>query len=67
MLSHFEQHHVLTDLQHGFRKGRSCETQLLLTIHDIMQQYDNKHQVDIIILDFSKALTLYPMIGYWQR
>ena len=29
VLSHLEQHKILTDCQHGFRARRSCETQLL--------------------------------------
>ena len=28
VLGHLEQHKILTELQHGFRSGRSCETQL---------------------------------------
>ena len=33
----------------------SCESQLLLTIHDFSQFMNNRTQVDIGILDFSKA------------
>ena len=32
MLSHLENNNILTNLNHGFRKGYSCETQLLTTI-----------------------------------
>ena len=31
ILSHLEDHKILTDLQHGYRSGRSCETQLVTT------------------------------------
>ena len=31
-MSHLEEHGILTDLQHGFRTGRSCETQLTLRL-----------------------------------
>ena len=31
-----DEHNILTDLQHGFRAKRSTETQLLLTINDMM-------------------------------
>jgi hypothetical protein len=62
ILTHLQSHGLLTDLQHGFRSGHSCETQLLITLHDIMQMYDSKSkkQVDIIILDFSKAFDTVP-------
>ena len=35
IMSHFDQHNILCDNQHGFRKKRSCETQLIVTIQDI--------------------------------
>ena len=55
MLSHFEQNNVLTNLNHGFRSGYSCETQLAITIDDLTRNYDRNLQTDIAILDFSKA------------
>ena len=33
VIRHFDRNDVLSDNQHGFRKRRSCETQLLTTIH----------------------------------
>ena len=40
ILGHLEDHEILTDLQHGFRSGRSCETQLITTYHhDIASAY----------------------------
>ena len=35
ILAHLEDHKILTDLQHGFRSGRSCETQLVTTFQDL--------------------------------
>ena len=29
VMRHFEENSILTDSQHGFRRGRSCESQLL--------------------------------------
>ena len=53
---HLDKHNILTKFQHGFRRKHSCETQLLVTMNDIIEQYDKKKsQIDIIILDFSKA------------
>ena len=34
IVAHLDRHKILSEFQHGFRKQRSCETQLLLTIHD---------------------------------
>lgn len=32
--THLEKYNILTDCQHGFRQGRSCETQRLTTLED---------------------------------
>ena len=32
---------VLADCQHGFRSGRSCETQLVQFVHDIISNLDS--------------------------
>ena len=60
MLKHLEKHKVLTSLNHGFRSGYSCETQLAITIHDMLQSFDKGKQLDIAILDFSKAFDTVP-------
>ena len=45
----------LTEWQHGFIKGRSCMTQLILTHHHWAMALENGCQVDVAFLDFSKA------------
>jgi hypothetical protein len=54
-MSHLEEHNVITDKQHAFRKHHSCETQLCSVIHDWARNIDNNEQTDIFILDFEKA------------
>ena len=46
--------------QHGFRRKRSCETQLVTTIQKIAQNLTSKGQVDVILLDFAKAFDKVP-------
>jgi hypothetical protein len=60
IMSHMEKYNLLTDTQHGFRKKRSCETQLIITINDIANSIDNRKQTDVILLDFSKAFDKVP-------
>ena len=60
LLSHFENNCILTSLNHGFRAGYSCETQLLTTANDLLTSFDRNKQVDIAILDFSKAFDTVP-------
>ena len=35
IMKHLDTHQILTDQQHGFRKKRSCESQLILTVQDL--------------------------------
>ena len=58
--AHLDQQNILEDYQHGFRKGRSCETQLIITIEEIAKSLDNRSQVDLLMLDFSKAFDTVP-------
>ena len=60
MLTHLEQHKILTNLNHGFRSGYSTETQLLTTTDDLLKSYDKGKQIDMAILDFSKAFDTVP-------
>ena len=55
IMEHLNKHNILKDLQHGFRMKRSCETQLIVTIEQIQRQLDQGKQVDMLILDYSKA------------
>ncbi len=58
---HLDVNNVLFRFQHGFRKGHSCESQkLLLTVNDLASYHDRKVQVDIAVLDFSKAFYVVP-------
>ena len=60
IMEHLETHNILADFQHGFREKRSCETQLIITVEEISRYLDNKQQVDMLILDFSKAFDTVP-------
>ena len=42
-------------LQHGFREKRSCETQLIELVEELGRKLSHGHQVDLVLLDFSKA------------
>ncbi|MFZ2538830.1 MAG: reverse transcriptase family protein [Oscillospiraceae bacterium] len=57
---HLEQNSILTPRQHGFRPNHSCESQLILAIDDWASALDRREQVDIAILDFSKAFDTVP-------
>ena len=54
-MAHLDEHKLLSDRQHAFRKRHSCETQLITVINDWAKILDNGGQVDTFILDFEKA------------
>ena len=58
--NHLDEYGILYPGQHGFRKKLSCESQLLVTTHDFLCRLDSKEQVDVAILDFSKAFDVVP-------
>jgi len=57
---HVDKYNILTQYQYGFRQARSCETQLITTLHDMMYHWDVKVQLDVAVLDFSKAFDTVP-------
>ena len=59
-MKHLEQHKLLSDQQNGFRKRRSCESQLLLTVQDLASSLEVQEQIDCLLLDFSKAFDKVP-------
>ena len=59
-LRHLDANKILVDCQHGFRRKRSCETQLIVTTEDIAAILNRQSQADIAILDFAKAFDKVP-------
>ncbi len=57
---HCEDYKIVVDFQYGFRNKRSCETQLIVTLEDSTRSRDKGMNVDILILDFSKAFNTLP-------
>ena len=60
MMSHLEHNKLILDIQHGFRSGRSCLTNLMDFFHDMFSIYDKSRAVDILYLDFRKAFDKVP-------
>ena len=48
-------YYLHSDCQHGFRKHRSCVTQLLHVVEDLRDMLDNGDSFDIIYLGSKKA------------
>ena len=60
LMKRFDLHHIVNEAQHGFRKTRSCATQLLVTVHDIAKNVALGNQAEVILLDLCKAFNKVP-------
>ena len=55
LVEHMEANNFLSPHQHGFRKKRSCLTQLLDHVDTILKSLNSGKEVDVIYLDYAKA------------
>lgn len=55
LVNHLESNSLIGNFQHGFRKGRSCLTQLLDHYTEIFNNINSGNNVDVIYLDFARA------------
>jgi hypothetical protein len=54
-MSYADKYNILFPFQHGFRKFRSCKTQLIEFIDDMTRNLDDGKQTNFLIMDFSKG------------
>jgi len=55
IVHHLESKQLIANSQHGFRKGRSCLTNLLEFLDKVTGCIDTGDSVDVIFLDFTKS------------
>ena len=55
IVQYMEDHSLFNPTQHGFRKGRSCLSQLITHYENIISNLEAGKNVDVIYLDFAKA------------
>ena len=60
LVSHMMDNKLYSSCQHGFRKHRSCVTQLLEVMEHFTDFYDNGNSFDVIYFDFKKAFDSVP-------
>ena len=52
---HLEENRVIKETQHGFRRGRSCQTNMIKFFDRVMKWHDEGEAIDVVNVDFSKA------------
>ena len=55
IMANLDEHRILSDKHHAFRKWYSCETQLTTVVDNWAKLLDNQGQVDTFIFDFERA------------
>ena len=60
IVEHMTENNLYSKCQHGFRKNRSCVTQLIEVYDTLTELIDDGKNVDIIYLDFKKAFDSIP-------
>ena len=60
LVKYLEENELLYNSQHGFRKKRSCLTNLLEFLEAVAEEVDHGRQVDSLYLDFRKAFDTVP-------
>ena len=57
---YFKENKLISDCQHGFRRKRSCVTQLLCVMEQFTKLMDTGKTIDVVYLDFKKAFDSVP-------
>ena len=60
IVEHMTDNKLYSECQHGFRKSRSCVTQLLEVYDKLTELIDDGKSIDIVYLDFKKAFDSIP-------
>jgi hypothetical protein len=60
LMKHLVERNLIRDTQHGFMPGRSCTTNLVLTMDRVTEKIDAGIPADMVYLDFSKAFDKVP-------
>ena len=62
IVEHLDNHSLILDSQHGFRKGRSCTTNLLKFLDKVTAAVDKGEGVDVVFLNLAKAFDKVPVM-----
>ncbi len=61
IMQHSDENDILYDLQHSFHNCRSCETQYIKFVGDVVNNIQRGKQTDKLIMNISKA---FDKVGY---
>jgi len=60
IMDHVDQNNIFNNYWHGFRPKYSCQSQLVMLTEETLKVMDQQKQIDLILLDCSKAFDSVP-------
>ena len=67
LYDHLSTNGLVSNIQHGFRPGRCCESQLLDAVHVWNKSIEDRKSVDVLFLDISKAFGKVPHVYLLEK
>ena len=55
LMVHLQRNKLISPLQHGFMKNKSCTTNILEFLDELTAKADSGKDIDVIYVDFVKA------------
>ena len=66
-MDHLERNEVISDVQHGFVQGKSCQTQLLTVIEEWTKWMEERKPFDCFYFDYRKAFDSVPHMRLMRK
>ena len=67
IVDHLERNEVISDVQHGFVQGKSCQTQLLTVIEEWTKWMEERKPFDCLYFDYRKAFDSVPHMRLMRK
>ena len=67
IVDHLERNEVISDVQHGFVQGKSCQTQLLTVIEEWTKWMEERKPFDCLYFDYRKAFDSVPHMRLMKK
>ena len=67
IVDHLERNEVISDVQHSFLQGKSCQTQLLTVIEEWTKWIEERKPFDCLYFDYRKAFDSVPHIRLMRK
>ncbi len=67
IVDNLERNEVISDVQHGFEQGKSCQTQLLTVIEEWTKWMEERKPFDCLYFDYRKAFDSVPHMRLMRK